>query len=146
MRSGELAKRSGVSPDTLRHYERLGVLARPRRTASGYRDYPESAVARVQLIRRAVVLGFSLNELARILKVREQGGAPCRQVKGLLDAKLEALESEIAERVALRDELRRLLSDWSAKLDGQRGGEPLHLLQQLTETTFRRRTERNLKS
>ncbi len=146
MRSGELATRAGVSPDTLRHYERVGVLARPRRTESGYRDYPESALARVQLVRRAVALGFSLDELARILRVREQGGAPCRQVKGLLEAKLGALESEIADRVALRDELRRLLSDWSGQLADRQGDEPLHLLQKLTESPLRRRTERNFKS
>lgn len=146
MRSGELARQSGVSSDTLRHYERVGVLARPRRTPSGYRDYPDCAVARVHLIRRAVVLGFSLDELARILKVREQGGAPCRQVKGLLESKLRAIETEIEERIGLRDELRRLLSDWTGKLAMQQGDEPLHLLQQLTENQFRIRPERNLKS
>ncbi|MEO8025741.1 MAG: heavy metal-responsive transcriptional regulator [Bryobacteraceae bacterium] len=146
MRSGELAKRSGVSPDTLRHYERIGVLARPRRTAGGYRDYAESAVVRVQLVRRAVALGFSLNELSRILQVREQGGAPCRQVAALLESKLTSLETEIAERVALRDALRGLLDDWSGKLAGQRGDEPLHLLQALVELPIRRRTERNLKT
>lgn len=146
MKSGELARLSGVSADTLRHYERVGVLPRPHRKPSGYRDYPESAVERVQLVRRAAALGFSLDELARILKVREQGGAPCRQVAGLLETKLSALESEIAERIVLRDELRRLLDDWTGKLAGRQGSEPLHLLHALSEIPLRRRTERNIQS
>ncbi len=146
MRSGELGRRSGVSPDLLRHYERIGLLAEPRRTSAGYRDYPESAVARVQLVRRAVARGFSLDELTRILRIREQGGAPCRQVKALLEAKLATLENEIVERIALRDELRHLVADWSGKLLNHPGDEPLHFLQHLSESQFPHRTERNLKS
>jgi hypothetical protein len=83
VRSGELAKITGVSTDTLRHYERIGVLARPPRTSGGYRQYPVEAADRVRLVRRAMAIGFSLDELARILHMRDHGGAPCRQVHAL---------------------------------------------------------------
>ena len=79
--AGQLARLSFVSTDSLRHYERVGVLPKPRRTPAGYRQYPPEAVARVRMIRRALALGFTLRELARVLRVREKGGAPCREVR-----------------------------------------------------------------
>ena len=77
MRSGELAQRSGVSTDTLRHYERMGLLARPQRTLGGYRAYEPQALDRVLVVRRALSIGFSLCELAAIFRIRDCGGAPC---------------------------------------------------------------------
>ena len=76
LRSGELAALAGISPDTLRHYERMKLLATPRRSAGNYRLYPREALERVRLIRHALAVGFSLPELAKILKVRDAGGAP----------------------------------------------------------------------
>ena len=70
-RSGELAELAGVSTDTLRHYEYKGVLAHPLRKTNGYRQYPASALPRVRLIRRALAVGFTLDELAAVLHVRE---------------------------------------------------------------------------
>jgi DNA-binding transcriptional MerR regulator len=75
--SGELADLAGVSRDTLRHYERKGVLPRPLRSQNSYRQYPPEALQRVQLVRRALSVGFTLDELAKVLKVRDGGGAPC---------------------------------------------------------------------
>ena len=66
LRSGELARLAGISADTLRHYERMKVLAAPRRSAGNYRHYPPEALDRVRLIRRALAVGFSLPELARL--------------------------------------------------------------------------------
>ena len=71
MQSGELANLAGVSTDTLRHYERLGLLARPQRTESGYRRYTPQSLERVRLIRSALSVGFSLPELTAILKMRD---------------------------------------------------------------------------
>ncbi len=73
LRSGELARLAGLSSDTLRHYERMGLLAKPPRTLSGYRDYPSNTLERVHLIRRALSVGFSLAKLTTILKIRDQG-------------------------------------------------------------------------
>ena len=126
MRSGELAKLTGVSTDTLRHYERMHVLARPPRTSAGYRRYPPEAADRVRLVRRAIAIGFSLAELARILHVRDHGGAPCRQVHALAIEKLAQLDRQISDLVALRDQLRSIVEQWGKRLnrtpEGQRAG------------------------
>src|SRR4029453_9843927 len=91
LRTAELARLAEVSPDTLRHYEKKGLLPRGRRSPNGYREYPREATARVQLVRRAVALGFSLAEVARILAVRDRGGPPCRGVRALAGEKLAPL-------------------------------------------------------
>src|SRR6266568_7210575 len=91
MRSGQLARQTGVSTDTLRHYERLRLLPLPQRTAGNYREYPPSSQQRVELIQRALTIGFSLAELKTILAVRDKGGAPCRRVRSLLGSKIHDL-------------------------------------------------------
>lgn len=131
MLSGELARLAGVSADTLRHYERVGVLPRPPRTAAGYRRYPASAVDRVRLIRRALAIGFSLDELRRILQSRDRGGTPCQGVRALAASKLSQLEQRIAELEGLRDQLRSLLIDWDGRLARTPNGEPARLLESL---------------
>ena len=131
LRAGELAKASGVSPDTLRHYERKGVLCVPRRSRNGYREYPLQAVARVRLVRRALAVGFTLDELAQILKMRNRGGAPCHQVRALAAAKLSNIEARIYEMISVRDELRAILKDWDARLVNTAVGERAVLLEAL---------------
>jgi DNA-binding transcriptional MerR regulator len=127
----ELAGLTGVSTDTLRHYERKGLLARPHRTASGYRRYSPEAVARVQLIQRALAIGFSLPDLARVLKERDRGGAPCRRVHQLVSARVEDLDRQLAELTELRAELVGLLQDWGTRLAGAAPGMRAHLLETL---------------
>lgn len=126
LRSGELAKATGVSTDTLRHYERLGLLPRPRRTRSNYRQYSPDAVQRVQLIQRALSVGFSLAELARVLRVRDAGGAPCQHVRALAAEKLNQIDERVKELVAMRKLLKQLIAEWDERLkrtpDGQRAG------------------------
>jgi len=126
VRAGELARAAGVSTDTLRHYERKGVLGAPRRSANGYREYPPGALERVLLVRRALSFGFTLDELARVLRTRERGGAPCREVRALAAGKLEEVESRLRELRALRGELRAILGEWDGRLseaaDGGRAG------------------------
>jgi len=132
LRSGELARLAGVSTDTLRHYERKGLLPSPRRSPNGYREYPAQALDRVRLVRRALAVGFTLDELARLLKVREGGGSPCRQVRALAAAKLEELENRLREIMALRDELRATLRGWDARIEEAAPGERAGLLEALT--------------
>src|SRR5215213_5475046 len=95
--SGELARLAGVSTDTLRHYERKGVLPVARRLNNGYRKYPADSLDRVRLVRRALAVGFTLDELARFLKARDRGQAPCREVRALAEEKLADLESRLKE-------------------------------------------------
>lgn len=133
MRSGQLARLIHVSPDTLRHYERLGLLAKPRRTASNYRDYPASSLARVQLIQRALKLGFSLAELQAILAIRERGGQPCHHVRHLLQSKLHHADAQIKSLIAFRAALRRLLKTWDQRLRRTPAGQLAHLLESLPD-------------
>src|SRR5690242_21757814 len=114
--SGELADLAGVSRDTLRHYERKGVLPRPLRGHNGYRRYPPEALQRVQLVRRALTVGFTLDELARVLKVRDAGGAPCKEVRRLAAQKLVNVQDQLRELTALRDDLQKTLKEWDSQL------------------------------
>lgn len=138
MRSGELAESAGVSTDTLRHYERIGVLPRPARTAGGYRQYPAEAADRVRMVRQAVALGFSLAELARILRVRDRGGAPCRQVHALAVEKLAQLDRQIDGLVAMRGQLQTIVARWGAELDGIPEGQRAGLLESLIRPALRK--------
>ena len=126
MRAGQLAKLAGVSTDTLRYYERRGLLPPPRRTASNYRDYEPRAVQRVLLVRHALSLSFTVAELEKLLAVRNRGGAPCRNARALLARKLDDLDRRLGELRNLRRTLRTTLADWDARLsrtpDGARAG------------------------
>ncbi len=131
---GELAELTEVSRDTLRHYERKGVLSRPSRSAKGYRLYSAKAVERVRLIRRALAVGFTLDELARILAERERGSAPCRTAHTLVVSKLENVKERLREMQMLRDELETLVCDWDKRLAKQSKNAPVNLLQILARS------------
>lgn len=126
-----LADATGVSTDTLRHYERLGLLPRTARTSAGYRRYAPQTVERVRLIQRALIIGFSLKELASALGQRDKGGAPCRRVRGLMGSRLEALEARLVELTALRDEMRLIVCDWDVRLAATPAGQRARLLDML---------------
>lgn len=125
----EVARATGVSTDALRHYERKGLLADVTRTAAGYRRYSSASVERVLLIRRALVMGFSIADLKGVLAVRDGGGAPCRSVRALAGERLDDLNRRIEELLTLRDELRQLLAEWDGKLSNTPQGERAHLLE-----------------
>jgi DNA-binding transcriptional MerR regulator len=131
LRSAQLARLAGVSPDTLRHYESKGLLPRAARSPNGYREYPPEACTRVRLVRRAVSLGFTLDELARIVKVRDRGGAPCSEVRALGAAKLAVLEGRLAELQDARDRLRTVLGRWDVLLASTPNGGRAALLDAL---------------
>jgi len=131
MRAGELARACGISTDTLRHYERMGVLPKPQRTSAGYRQYPAEAVARVRTVRRALAIGFSLAELARFMRARARGGTPCREVRALAVSKLADLERQLEDLTILRDQMRKLVADWEQKLEATPDGMQAHLLDAL---------------
>ncbi|MEO7272798.1 MAG: MerR family transcriptional regulator [Vicinamibacterales bacterium] len=139
----DVAAATGVSTDTLRHYERQGLLPRIARTAAGYRRYPGSTVDRVLLIQRALVVGFSLADLKRVLASRDKGGAPCLGVRALVGERLEQLNRRIEELVALRQELRGLLTDWDERLSETPKGALAHLLETLGSRTAVEQARRN---
>jgi DNA-binding transcriptional MerR regulator len=145
--SGELAKATGVSADTIRHYERIGVLPKAMRSASGYRIYPESAVERVLVVQRALRIGFTLSELAEVLKARDSGGSPCQRVFELAQQKLVAIRTDVAALKRTEHCLKRVLTDWNSRVRRAGKGQQAHLLHSLTEavrnvpgpTKFRRK-------
>jgi MerR family transcriptional regulator, Zn(II)-responsive regulator of zntA len=126
-----VADATGVSTDTLRHYERLGLLPETVRTRAGYRRYQPNAIDRVRLIQRALVVGFSLRELAAVLRRRESGEPPCRRVRALVGERLDGLDVRIEELTTLRDEMRLLLRDWDDRLAGTPPGQRARLLDML---------------
>jgi DNA-binding transcriptional MerR regulator len=133
LRSAALARLAGVSVDTLRHYENKGLLAAPPRTPSGYREYPPEALGRVRLVRRAVALGFTLDELARVFAVRDRGGAPCRSVRALAQSKLATIEARLAALAEARDLMQAVLARWDDLLAAAPPGGRAGLLDALED-------------
>ena len=130
-----VATAAGVSTDTLRHYERKGLLPGIQRTSAGARRYPAATIDRVRLIQRALVIGFSLADLKRVLSVRDHGGAPCRSVRGFVGERLKALDRQIQDLSRLRDELGALMSEWDETLAKTPPGKPARLLDTLVSLT-----------
>ena len=133
-RSGELAALAGVSKDTLRYYERAGLLASPERLNNGYRRYSSASLARVRLIRTALAIGFSVEELAGLLAMRKRGEPPCRKVRQLAAMKLDEIERTISELTLARDRLRRVLRNWDRMLTGTAPNKCAGLLESLAES------------
>jgi len=129
MYSGELARLAGVSGDTIRFYERSGLLPAAPRSASGYRIFPRHALHRVQVIRSALGIGFSVRELADVFRERDRGGAPCKRVRTLVAGKLAALETQLHELHLWRSKLRRALAQWDLRLSHTPRGKPARLLE-----------------
>jgi len=109
-RIGEAARAAGVSVQTLRYYERLGLLPRPERTPAGYRLYTADTQARLRFIKQAQALGFSLEETKEILRLTYNGRSPCECVRGKLVEKLKRVERELAALRDFRRELRSTLA------------------------------------
>jgi DNA-binding transcriptional MerR regulator len=102
MKIGEVAGKAGVTVDTVRFYERVGVLPAPERTASGYRDYRPETVERIQLTRKLQAIGFTLNDAVDALAAHDAGGATCESERWRLQAVLDRVDAKLAELNALR--------------------------------------------
>jgi DNA-binding transcriptional MerR regulator len=100
-----LADAAGVGPDTVRYYEKAGLLPPPARTAAGYRAYQPGMVDRLRFIRGAQRLGLSLAEIRDLLAVRDTGACPCEPAAPLLRRHIDELDAEMARLIALRAEL-----------------------------------------
>ena len=109
---GSLAKLAGVKTDTVRFYERTGLISRPARTAAGYRLYDGAALKRLRFIKRAQSLGFSLDEIQRILNLRGRGKETCRCVLAIAEATLSETEEKLTELQRFRDGLKTTLGRW----------------------------------
>ena len=109
---GRLAKLAGVKSDTIRFYERSGLLPKPSRTASAYRVYDDGALNQLRFIKKAQSLGFSLDEVRRILQLRGQGGRTCRTVLAIAEATLEETGIKLRELQKFHDALAANVKRW----------------------------------
>ena len=116
MRIGDLANRAGLTVKTLRFYEQAGVLTPAARLPSGYRDYDETALARLRFVKAAQAAGLTLAEVRQVIAVRDDDGPPCQHVTGLLDAHADDLDRRIAELTLLRTDI-TYLRDRASTLD-----------------------------
>jgi MerR family copper efflux transcriptional regulator len=110
---GEVAEQTNVHIETLRYYERRGLVARPPRSASNYRLYPEDAVRRVRFIKRAQELGFSLNDIKELLSLRAGPEAGCAEVRACAQAKMKDIDAKIGALMAMKYALSTLVAECS---------------------------------
>jgi MerR family mercuric resistance operon transcriptional regulator len=113
---GKVAHRVGVNVETVRYYQRIGLLAEPARPRGGVRRYPEETVARLRFIRRAQQLGFSLDDIRNLLVLNDS--THCREARSLAAHKLDLVESRITDLRALRKRLRELVAACDAGAAG----------------------------
>jgi DNA-binding transcriptional MerR regulator len=146
---GKVSEVSGVTADTIRYYERRGLLPKPARTQAGYRQYPEGVVNRLFLVRNAQRFGFSLAEIAGFLRIREAGGRPCDDVRAAAQQMLAAMDTQIAELRLARKCMQHTLRNWDRTLQRTPANQQARLLERLNvgessrrpaDTLRRRRT------
>ena len=112
LKIGEVSKYSGIGIEALRFYERSGLLDQPERTDSGYRLYDAAVLERLAFIKQAQVLGFSLDEIKRIIDEKRAGQSPCADVRELVRLRLQELDERMQEMQRYRQELAVTLAEW----------------------------------
>jgi MerR family transcriptional regulator, copper efflux regulator len=123
MKIGYLASRAEVSIDTLRFYEREGLIASPRRLFSGYRAYPDEVLDRIEFIKEAKGLGFTLREIKELLSEGVKSTRECGPVTHKAQQKLAEMDSEIAKLRRLRKTLRKMVRDCDGRCLQSRNGQ-----------------------
>jgi len=135
LRTGEVATQAGVNVQTLRYYERRGILKEPERRQSGYRQYPPDAVQLIRFIKRAQELGFTLTEIEDLLRLRTDQESACSEVRSAAEAKIEDIEQKIRHLRAMKRALGLLVACCASE------GSPRHcpILESLDDGKGRRR-------
>lgn len=127
--TGQLAKSANVNIETVRYYERLGLLPEPKRRESGYREYSREDLSRLRFIKRAQELGFTLKEIAELLALRVDAKASCREVKKQAEAKI----SNIEEKILALKKMKAALGKLAASCKGHEPRQDCPLLEYLNE-------------
>jgi DNA-binding transcriptional MerR regulator len=109
-----LAESAGVRPDTIRYYEKAGLLPPPARSAAGYRLYAENMVDRLQFIKGAQRFGMRLREIAELLEINDRGLCPCGHTEDLVRARIVELDEELARLTETRQRMSQLVEDCPA--------------------------------
>ena len=131
---GEVAKKAGVNVETIRFYERRGLVPQPtRREGSGYREYSDEAVSRIRFIRRARELGFTLKEIKEILNLRESPTTTCGELKVRVEQKLADVEARLRDLKQIKMALRKLADECAG---GKAPASECPILQALKQTDF----------
>ncbi len=112
---GALAKLAGVKSDTVRFYERVGLLPKPQRSTNGYRTYEKDDLSRIRFIRKAQAVGFSLDEIRRILSFHGESPKTCRCVIAMAESTLSETETKIAELTKFHEALAKNLRGWKRR-------------------------------
>jgi DNA-binding transcriptional MerR regulator len=110
MTISKLASQAGVTPDTLRYYQRIGLLPPPERTRAGYRLFDEGSVGRLQFIKTAQGLGLRLKDIGQLLEVMDRGLCPCGHTEHLLEARMAEVDEEIRRLTSLREAMAHTLA------------------------------------
>lgn len=108
LRVSDVASRSGVGSDTIRFYEKEGLLPAPPRSPSGYREYDEDAVDRVQFIRSGQALGLRLSDIRELLEIKDHGRCPCGHTTQLINRRVKDVAEEIERLSQLQDNLMKM--------------------------------------
>ena len=114
---GQVAKQTGVTVETVRFYEKQGLIAAPRRTDAGYRQYPLETVKRVQFVQRAKEVGFTLKDIGELLALRQTPGTSCADIKLHATHKMKEVDQKIHDLKRIRDALGRMLLKCSGSGD-----------------------------
>jgi DNA-binding transcriptional MerR regulator len=128
LKIGEVAKRAGVGVETLRFYERSGLIDRPERTEGGYRLYDAKALKTLEFIKRAQTLGFTLEEIKRIIDESRAGQSPCKEVREIVRSRLVELDERMKQMRLYRNALAVTLKQWDET--GAAKGEFCGLIEQ----------------
>jgi len=129
MRIGELAHEVTITTEAVRYYEKIGLLAAPTRTASGYRDYDQVALQRLKFIRTAQTVGFTLGEIAEILELRDNGHTPCDHVRQLISKHTTELQQRINDLQVMQIDLKHLATIATATRQGSDDATHCHILE-----------------
>jgi MerR family mercuric resistance operon transcriptional regulator len=112
---GQLAKDAHVNAETVRYYERIGLMPEPRRRESGYRQYSQDAIARIRFIKRAQELGFSLKEVSELLSLRVDPATTCEDVRRRAEVKIHNIEEKIRTLQKVKRALRKLAASCTGR-------------------------------
>ena len=128
---GQVAKAAQVNVETIRYYEREGLIPPPPRTSAGYRQYTEDAVRRVRFMKRAQRLGFTLDEVGTLLRLRVRHGSACSEVVAEANKAMDRIDAKIAELTRMR----RALGSLAEGCRGRRALGDCPILDALEDTT-----------
>ena len=112
LKIGDVAKQTGLGIETLRFYEKAGILDRPARTESGYRLYGKNVLERIAFIKRAQLLGFTLDEIRQLIVHKKAGENPCAHVRRIVRQRLNDLDEKLKHMRRYRNELAKNLDEW----------------------------------